>query len=559
MALELTRLTFTAASNQPGTASAVTILVGPNNSGKSLALREIEAWARGSNNERFVINEVDVSWPSSAADAIELVRPFIMAPAPGEALPEPGSVLLAPFRIQEAGQQGRTWLPRSALDQQLHVGQTSDWLRSTLLLHFVARLDGRTRFELLQQRSFQDEQIPPQHHLAALFFDEEARSRVRDIVEEAFPGRFFVIDPTAMTQFRVGMSSRPPEDPGEEAGWDKRARDFHAKIEHVETLSDGVVCFTGLIAAAMSLPHRILLIDEPEAFLHPPLARLLGANLGTLTRERGASLVAATHSAEFLMGCIESGTDTTIVRLTYEGGVAGARVLAPAGLTGLIRDPLLRSTDALSGLFHRGVVVGEADADRAFYNEINRRLVAIGRGTADTFFTNAQNWQTIARVVGPLRQLGVPAAAILDLDTLTGRKREWEKFYNAAGLETATSRALETKRARVSGSLKALGKEVYKSTGLARLAQTDRTEAQELLQDLESYGVFVVEKGELENWLVSLGVRTKKATWIVDIFRALGSTPGAASYVAPGTGDVWAFVDRVGKWVSDPNRAGMPE
>lgn len=557
MSLELTRLTFAAAASQPGTASAVTILVGPNNSGKSLALREIEAWARGSNNERSVIGEADVSWPSSAADAIELVQPFVTAPASGEAMPEPGSVMLAPFRIQE-GNVGRTWLAGHTLDQQLQAGATSDWLRSSLLLHFVARLDGRTRFELLQQRPFQDQQAPPQHHLAALFFDEKARSRVRDLVEEAFPGRFFVIDPTPMTHFRVGMSSRPPEDPREEAGWDQRAREFHAGIDHVETLSDGVVCFTGLIAAAMSLPHRILLIDEPEAFLHPPLARLLGANLGALTRERGASLVAATHSAEFLMGCIESGTDTTIVRLAYEGGVAGARVLAPSEIKGLIRDPLLRSTDALAGLFHRGVVVGEADADRAFYNEINRRLVAVGRGAADTFFTNAQNWQTIARVVGPLRQLGVPAAAILDLDTLTGRKREWEKFYNAAGIDPATSQALEIKRASISGSLKALGKEVYKKSGLTPLAQADQTAARALLKDLESYGIFVVEKGELESWLVSLGVRTKKSDWIVDIFRALGSTPGSASYVSPGTRDVWAFIDRIGKWVSDPNRSGMP-
>lgn len=556
MALELTRITFLAAADQRGAASTVTVLVGPNNSGKSLALREIEAWAQGSNQQRVVVDELDVSWPATTVEALKLVEPFITDPAPNEAMTQPGSVMLAPFGF--GGNQNRGWLLREPLESELQAGRTTDWLRNSLLRNFVARLDGRTRFELLRPQPFQDEQIPPQNHIAALFFDEDARQRVRQLIEEAFPGRYFVIDPTAMTQFRVGMSSRPPVDPAEETGWDGRSRKFHSDIEHIDTLSDGVTCFTGLIAAAISLPHRILLIDEPEAFLHPPLARLLGANLATLTRGRGASLVTATHSAEFLMGCIESGADITIVRLTYENRVAGARVLAPSGLRGLISDPLLRSTNALSGLFHRGVVVGESDHDRAFYNEINRRLVSSGRGSADTFFTNGQNWQTIARVIGPLRQLGVPAAAIVDADTLTGTKREWQKFYNAANLDAATSTAVEAQRSTVAASLKALGKPVYKSTGISRLTTADRTAARSLIRDLASYGIFVVEKGELEGWLPALGARSKKADWIVDIFRALGSKPGSTAYVAPRSGGVWAFVDRVARWIGDPRRSGMP-
>jgi hypothetical protein len=36
-----------------------------------------------------------------------------------------------------------------------------------------------------------------------------------------------------------------------------------------------------------------------------------------------------------------------------------------------MRNPLLRSTGVLSGLFYEFVIVTEADADRAFYQEIN--------------------------------------------------------------------------------------------------------------------------------------------------------------------------------------------
>jgi hypothetical protein len=560
MPLQLTRLTLAAAQGLPSQASPVTILVGPNNSGKSLALREIEAWARGSDAPRLVIDELEAAWPASAAEALEMLRPFETAPNEGE-VPQADSMLIAPFRVD--GPANRMWIPRQHLANQLQNGDMGGWLRGNVLTHFVARLDGRARFDLLQPRTLHDEQVPAQHHLAALFFDDDARQRVRDIVTEAFPGRYFVIDPTSMTEFRVGMSERAPADSAEEQGWDKRSREFHAAIERIETLSDGVVCFTGLIAAAITLPHRVLLVDEPEAFLHPPLARILGANLATLTEQRGASLVAATHSAEFLMGCIESGIETTIVRLTYESGVAGARVLAPAGLKGLIRDPLLRSTEALAGLFHRGVVVGESDHDRAFYNEINRRLVASKRGTADTFFTNAQNWQTIPRVIGPLRELGVPAAAIMDLDTVTGPKREWEKFYKAIGLDEPASQALEAKRTSVATTLRALGKGpdnklICKTTGISGLTSTERAAARDLLENLGQYGIFVVDVGELECWLSPLNVASgSKAKWIVDVFRALGSNPNSQTYAVPGPDDVWRFLDKAADWIGDPSRAGL--
>ena len=86
MALQLTRLTFVAASGQPGTATSVTILVGPNNSGKSLALREIEQWARGDDQPRFVVDEIDVERPTDATHAESLLAPFETEPNPGEAL-----------------------------------------------------------------------------------------------------------------------------------------------------------------------------------------------------------------------------------------------------------------------------------------------------------------------------------------------------------------------------------------------------------------------------------------------------------------------------------------
>ena len=47
----------------------------------------------------------------------------------------------------------------------------------------------------------------------------------------------------------------------------------------------------------------ILLLDEPEAFLHPPQARLLGEIIAA-ERPSRAQLVVATHSPDVLHGLI---------------------------------------------------------------------------------------------------------------------------------------------------------------------------------------------------------------------------------------------------------------
>ena len=78
MSFGLSHLSFMALApgEQLGPMSTVTILVGPNNSGKSLALREIEAWCGGDDNPRLVVGDVDATWPSAESEIRDLIHPF---------------------------------------------------------------------------------------------------------------------------------------------------------------------------------------------------------------------------------------------------------------------------------------------------------------------------------------------------------------------------------------------------------------------------------------------------------------------------------------------------
>ena len=259
-------------------------------------------------------------------------------------------------------------------------------------------------------------------------------------------------------------------------------------------------------------------------------------------------------------GCVESAASTSIVRLTYSRatGEATARSLSTSELRPLMMDPLLRSTRALEGLFHRAVVIGESDSDRAFYDEINRRLTQTGRGIPETQFVNAQNWSTEARVIAPLRRLGVPAAGILDLDTLWNSKNEWRPVYRAVGLadDDPVRVRLEAEQARLARDMNERTR--CKERGIEGLASSKRADMRALIRELALYGLFIVPRGELESWLSALDVsRTPKRTWVVRMLRRLGSDPNTATYVKPASGDVWRFLDSIERWVGDPNRLGM--
>ncbi len=175
-----------------------------------------------------------------------------------------------------------------------------------VLALYLTRLDGRTRLGLLDQRPTGDLLGQTLNHLMALFKDYPTLQRLRGITRDAF-GMYFVIDPTFVGQLRVRMAFRPPVDSSEEQGWDEKSRKFHGTAIPVEQLSDGVKAFTGLVAAVLSVDYKVMLIDEPEAFLHPPLASRLGRLLAQLAAERHGAVLASTHSSDFVMGAIESG------------------------------------------------------------------------------------------------------------------------------------------------------------------------------------------------------------------------------------------------------------
>jgi hypothetical protein len=547
------------------TPGPMTVFVGPNNSGKSLALREIEDFIEhGGESPRHIVRRLELLLPPR--DEIEdMVLSRAVADGNGEGL-------VRILRLRSPGELSRrraTDIAEPVVEQVVDLpallkmaeqsahpsDEELERLCSDLLALFTLRLDGQTRLALTQPQAAGDLEAHPTDHLGALYRDDEARALIREITADAF-GLYFVIDPTEGTLLRVRMADRAPMDDEEEQSVSDRSRAFHGRATDIDLMSDGIRAFTGLTAAVLSADYRIMLVDEPEAFLHPPLTRKLGKRLTQLAAERGANVLAATHSPEFVMGCITSGQAVNIVRLTYRRGIPGARLLAADKLETMMRDPLLRSTGVLGALFHEGAVVCEADADRVFYAEVNERLLAHRAGGADgVVFLNAQNKQTVRRIIRPLREMGLPAAAILDLDLLKGRE-DFRDLLRSAFVPEVFWEPWEEQRRRLH---QRINNADYKAGGIQRLGGDDRPLADTLLSALAEYGVFLVPTGELECWLPELEVNGHGPEWLTQVFAKMGTDPSDAGYQKPTGGGVWRFLQRVAVWIADPRRKGMGE
>jgi len=390
------------------TPSSITIFVGPNNAGKSQALRELFNFCF-SGPLNAAGNVVVDGLTFSPGDPVTIRAEFEamkLPPNPGEAT-YPGHTF-----IKADGQ--RLMVPeenyiRAPTAPNQYTHEFAGWY----LRYFVLNQDGASRLGLGGAQKRGDLKSPTSE-LARLLTNDEKRSALRKIILDAF-GLYFAIDAQVGDQLHVRFGLTPPPD---ERRFDDSALDYMRDARGMDAVSDGVKAFTGLLVQLYAGDPKIIVIDEPEAFLHPSLAFKLAKELAKAASIEGKHVFAATHSPQFVMGAVLSGAKTNIVRLTYEDGIGTARLLHSDDMTTLMQDPLLRSAGVLSGLFYNFVIVCEAHADRAFYQEINERLLTAddSRGIPNALFLNADNKQTISKIVEPLRRLGIPCTSIIDLD-----------------------------------------------------------------------------------------------------------------------------------------------
>jgi hypothetical protein len=575
--LKITKLEFVAGQTSDSKdnlitkPSTITILVGPNNSGKSQCISEIHNWLRGMPCDFKVLKDIELRYPSGAEQLVALISQFQVEPrddgersrqAKGELiLSKPDIVRNNPERVFVNPKTLGHWLdPQNTPSKRMDLHSHSIKLLSL-------KLDAETRLNLIKERPAGPPSEDPKNHLWYLFYNRDACKDVSDQCQKAFPAYHFTIDPTKLTHFQIRMNKVEPI-PDVEDGYGEPTRKYHSEGQLITEMGDGMKSFVGLIAAVVALKQKYLLIDDPEAFLHPPVARQLGSSLVELATKYETQIIVSSHSGEFLHGCLDTSkaASCTIIRLTYDGeGGATATKLGFDTLMKFMREPILRSTRVLDGLFHAAAIVTEGDSDRVIYEEINRRLLKYtDEGVKDGIFLRAQHRDTIYKLIKPLRDVGVPTAAIVDIDVLcdppdiTKKAYPIKRLVESVEMSANESSAILEKADKVRKFVdQGLTRKSFQKKGIEHpdLTLDVKSILQELIDILETHGIFVVPGGTLESWLKHLDLQGESSAWVVDCLEKLGpdpidkSDPAWPKYVFPESGDIWDFIRKIAIWI----------
>ncbi|MEO3356843.1 ATP-dependent nuclease [Acinetobacter haemolyticus] len=530
----------------------ITVFVGPNNSGKSQILREIHQFCSNGNqnaNNKIVDNiELIGINEDKIEDAINKIK---NEPQFNEV------VNVDHILVGRNGERVQVHLPSYKMSLANPYNNIYQFCVCFLKYNTLI-LNGNNRINLINVQSAGNLQEPPHSSFQMLFRNNEKRNEVRRIIYEAF-GKYLVIDPTHLGQLSLRLSTKKPENELEERGIHEAAVNFHKNAMPIDYASDGVKAFTGMITEMVAGDPSVLLMDEPEAFLHPSLAFKLGKEVAGIMSHLEKRLFVATHSPNFIMGCIQSGAPVNIVRLTYRDEVATSRILPNDDILTLMRNPLLRSVGVLSALFYEFVIVTESDADRAFYQEVNDRLLKFtNKGIPNCLFLNAQNKQTVKTIIKPLRQLGIPVAGIVDIDIIKDGGSVWSDFLESASLPELERNPLAQIRQALKQKFLNSGQDMKRDGGINILEGQDQEALSNLFNKLAEYGLFVVPNGELESWLPDLEANSHGPNWLIQIFEKMGEDPTSREYIKPENDDVWLFIEKIGHWFLNPLRKGIP-
>jgi AAA domain, putative AbiEii toxin, Type IV TA system len=354
------------------------------------------------------------------------------------------------------------------------------------------------------------------HPLAHLVRDGDLEGQLSEICEHAFGYSLSIDRINAETRLRVGRveKSLVPR-------YDRPTLEYSDALLALPTLDDqgdGMKSFIGLVLTVIAGSSQILLVDEPEAFLHPAQARRLGRFVRDAAAERDRQVIVATHDRDFLLGLLEGkGGDLNVVRVSRDDEVNHFRYLAADRISEIWADPVLRYSNLLQGLFHRAVVICEGDSDCRFYGAVLDQLgaeQAKQARTDDVLFVPSGGKSRAATMAKAMSSAGVEAHVIVDFDIFKSRAQ-----VSALAESTGFDWTDAMDGHYVTFANAANGKQLWdqlKQQGLTAVtAGAPNVACEALLTALRERRVHVVPVGEMEGF--DRSISAKAGTWVSEM------------------------------------------
>lgn len=424
------------------------------------------------------------------------------------------------------------------IDEAAHMWSTNRDL-SILKQKLAGYYPAMTRENLIGAPGTRDVMTPATHPMYELWDNVEVEEKLSRMTQRAFG---FPISINRYTQ-NPALLCGTPGMPNEPLPPSRELLQAYAALSPLSAQGDGVKSFTGLALHAIAGRIPVVMIDEPEAFLHPPQARLIGRLLASEAAQNGQVLI-ATHSGDVLEGILDGARDreVKIIRVdnVTDPEARSRSVLRPERVAQLWKDPLLRYSRLLDGLFHKGIVICEADSDCRFYAATLDTFLTNEKGH-DLLFTHVGGKGRLAQAAREIAGFRIPVAIIGDLDVLH-QKGQVEDMIRAldgdleqfqSDVDLIRNQVDSRKSAPLASALKAIfapfmkmaddrrvgeeeinkitesirlrsGWKEVKRSGISSFEGVVYQAVVRVIDGLADIGLFLVPVGELERWYPGL-------------------------------------------------------
>jgi len=393
---------------------------------------------------------------------------------------------------------------------------TSRWNRhyldSGLGNAFVKRLNTVNRIS--SSNALRRDNSPEKNPIYKLYKSDRLATIISDYFHQAFH-LDLVINRNEMQTVPLHVGEAP----------DKKAYTMEQHDEYYKLISDlpklqeqgdGMRSFASVLLDTFTSDYCVTLIDEPEAFLHPPQARLLGKMLAK-HNPQNRQLFISTHSEDFLQGLLDANSDNIIVvRIDRKGDINKISVLQNEKIKDLWGNPILRYSNILSGLFHEKVVVCESDYDCLFYQAVLDSIYENNHDISpDILFTHCGGKARVKDVVSALRAVNVAVVAITDFDVLDD-SRELKALIAAFGIDWCKDLKSDMEAIyKTINTEQSAGNEVWKTlkkVGKAGFSGEAPAAYERAEKKCKSSGLFIVPVGEMECF--DKTINKEKKDWV---------------------------------------------
>lgn len=200
----------------------------------------------------------------------------------------------------------------------------------------------------------------------------------------------------------------------------REARCLLESLENLNDQGDGIRSAVAILASLITTTHSLYLIDEPETFLHPPQARILGRNIVDLSQNKQCFI--STHNIDLLRGMLEKKyARIKIIKINRTDNVNEFYVLDNDSIKVVSDDKNLKYSNILNGLFYNTVVLCENESDCKFYSALLEKID--NDCYQNTLFCAVGGKDQFKIIIPLLNKLKINFLVIADLDLINNRDK----------------------------------------------------------------------------------------------------------------------------------------